>query len=88
MLGDSATLPLPASDAEVVAALDRLRIAPLLAGWRGGPAADRRAILAAARAVDAFAAAEAHRLAELDINPLIVTADAAVAADALIRFGP
>ena len=88
MLSDSATLPIPASEAEVAAALDGLRIAPLLAGHRGRAPADRGAILAAVHAVQAFAEAESHRLAELDINPLIVTADGAVAADALVRFAP
>ncbi|RMD49826.1 MAG: hypothetical protein D6832_00990, partial [Alphaproteobacteria bacterium] len=58
----------------------------LLAGWRGRPAASERAILDALEAVQRFALAEAGRLLELEINPLICTPDRAVAADALIRF--
>ena len=37
-------------------------------------------------AVQAFAVAEAARLLELDINPLIVMPTGAVAADALVRL--
>jgi succinyl-CoA synthetase beta subunit len=87
LLADSASLLLPASEAELAAALDGLRAAPLLSGYRGRPAACRRAVLDAAMAFQRFVEAEAHRLEEVEINPLICTPDRAVAADALIRFG-
>ena len=87
LLADSASLLLPASEAELAAALDGLRAAPLLSGYRGRPAACRRAVLDAAMALQRFVEAEAQRLEEVEINPLICTPDRAVAADALIRFG-
>jgi acetate---CoA ligase (ADP-forming) len=85
LMQDSASLLIPASDTAVNAALDRLRIAPLLAGYRGAPAADRPALLRAIRAVQDFAIEHADTLQEIEVNPLICTADDAIAADALLR---
>ena len=72
---------------DIDAALDRLRIAPLLRGDRGKPAADRAALIAAILAVQDCAMAHAATLLELEINPLIATTDRAVAVDALIQLG-
>ncbi len=87
MLRDSVSLILPVTAADVGAALDRLRVAPLLRGYRGRPPADRGAILRAAMALQDYVTAHAARLDEAEINPLICTATSAVAADALIRIG-
>lgn len=85
LLQDSASLLLPVSDAQVSTALDSLKIAPLLAGYRGKPGADRAAILRAVQAVQSYVQAEATGLEEIEINPLLCTPDDAVAADALMR---
>ncbi|NKX38964.1 acetate--CoA ligase family protein [Tritonibacter mobilis] len=85
IMQDSASVLLPASDAALNTALDSLRIAPLLSGYRGAPPADRAAILCAIRAVEAYVVAEAEGLEEIEINPLLCTPSDAVAADALIR---
>ncbi len=87
IMGDTASLILPASEAEIATALHNLRIAPLLHGYRGKPPADMAALVAAIRAVQDCAIAHAGALIELEINPLIATADRAVAVDALIRLG-
>ncbi|MFD0860275.1 acetate--CoA ligase family protein [Roseovarius aquimarinus] len=87
ILQDSVSLILPAGDEEVAEALGRLRIARLLAGYRGQPGADRAAILRAVRAVQDYVARNAETLEEVEINPLICTPARAVAADALIRKG-
>lgn len=87
ILKDSATLLIPASVAEVQTALDSLRIAPLLNGYRGAPAADRAAIVAAVQAVQDFVTENQGRVSEVEINPLLCRADSAVAVDALIRMG-
>jgi acyl-CoA synthetase (NDP forming) len=87
LMQDGVSLLLPVTEAEIGAALDRLRLAPVLAGYRGRPGADRAAIARAVLAVQAFVAAHAARLEEVEINPLICTPDRAVAADALIRIG-
>ncbi|PRZ46718.1 acetate--CoA ligase family protein [Tritonibacter scottomollicae] len=85
IMQDSASVLLPASDAALNAALDGLKIAPLLAGYRGAPAADRNAILRAIRSIEAYVVAEAEGLEEIEINPLLCTPTEAVAADALMR---
>jgi len=87
VMEDSASLLLPVTGAEVAAALDGLRIAPLLRGYRGKPAADTAAIIRAAMAVQDYVTAHAQTLEEVEINPLICTPDGAIAADALIRIG-
>lgn len=86
IMQDSRVLLLPVDPAETRAALDALRIAPLLRGHRGRPAGDMAAVIAAIEAVGRFALDHADRLAELDINPLLVRKRGSVAADALIRL--
>lgn len=87
VLADTTSLLLPVCADDIDAALDRLRIAPLLRGYRGKPAADRAALIAAILAVQDCAMAHAATLLELEINPLIATTDRAVAVDALIQLG-
>jgi len=57
----------------------------VLDGYRGRPAADHAAILRAVRAVGSYVLDHAEGLEEIEINPLICTADDAIAADALMR---
>jgi acyl-CoA synthetase (NDP forming) len=64
-----------------------LHIAPLLAGYRGKPGVDLVAIAQAVMAVQAYVIANAARLDEIEINPLICGETFAIAADALIRIG-
>lgn len=85
LLTDSASLLVPASEADVRDALGRLKIAKLLNGYRGAPAADKTAIVDAVMAVQAYV--QAAKPMEIEINPLICGAGFAVAADALIRIG-
>ena len=84
LLADTATLLLPTNTEEVTAALDALKVAKLLNGWRGKPAADTGAAVAAILSVAGFAEAHIDTLDELDINPLIVCERGAFAADALL----
>lgn len=85
LLKDSATLLLPTNRDEIIRALHGLRIWKLVAGFRG-KSADQEAIIKSIEAVAAFAAAHDSQIEELDINPLFVLPDGAVAADALIRM--
>ena len=88
LLADRTLLLLPTTPAEIRAALRELKGAALLQGFRGRPAGDIDAVVAAALAVARFAAEHADRLAELDINPLIVRPAGlgVVAADVLVRW--
>jgi len=85
LLDDNTTLLVPASRAEVRGALDRLKTAPLLHGYRGKPAAQMDAVLDAVMAVQAYV--QDNLPLEVEINPLICTETRAIAADALIRLG-
>lgn len=82
---DTRSLLLPASENEIVTALLSLKSAPLLTGFRGKAPADIDAIVATAKRIADYALAQAGRLEEMDINPLIVTSDGVIAVDALIR---
>lgn len=87
LLKDSRSLLLPTTDAAIREALLSLRSAPLLQGFRGRPAVDLDAMVKAIRAVADYACEHAEQLLELDVNPLLVNAQGAVAVDALIRLG-
>ena len=86
LLKDSATLLLPVTAPDVDNALRGLKMFPLLDGYRGRPKADVDAAVRAILGIADFALANATRLAELDINPLIVCAEGAWVADALMVF--
>ncbi len=85
LLKDSATLLLPTNRDEIIRALKSLRIWKLVEGYRGKHG-DAEAILKSVEAVAAFAATHETTLEELDINPLFVLPQGAVAADALVRM--
>ncbi|MGR3813073.1 MAG: acetate--CoA ligase family protein [Cognatishimia activa] len=85
LLQDGRSLLVPAGDAEITEALSELRIAKQLNGYRGAAPADMPSVLAAIRAVQDYVMANAEGLEEIEINPLLCTAETAVAVDALIR---
>ena len=87
VLQDRVSLILPAEKDALHSALDQLKIARVLAGYRGKPAANRDAIVAAILAVQDYVIAHCDQVEEVEINPLIVTAEQVVAADALIKIG-
>jgi acyl-CoA synthetase (NDP forming) len=88
LLRDSATLLPPFDAASIEAGLRSLRVAKLLAGFRGQPAGDVPALVQTALACARYAEANLETLAELDINPIVVrpAGSGAVAVDALIRL--
>jgi acetyltransferase len=67
--------------------IDTSRLAPLLAGYRGQPPADEKALLATLLKVSQMAC-ELPWLAELDINPLLVDEHGVLALDARVRLRP
>ena len=86
LVGDARTLLLPTDRDSIVRALAALKVSTLLAGYRGAPAANIDAVVDVVMKVAAFAEAHRGSLEELDINPLIVQRDGAVAADVLLRM--
>ena len=88
LLQDAATLLFPVARHEVLAALQSLKVWPLLAGFRGKAAGDVDALLDAVMAVADYAQAHADQLVELDVNPVLVLSNGhgVLAVDALIRL--
>ncbi|GBL19412.1 acetate--CoA ligase [ADP-forming] II subunit beta [Anaerolineaceae bacterium] len=79
---DTACLLAPVSAADIRRSLESLRIFPLLTGFRGQPAGDINALVALTQSVILLALG--NNLAEIEINPVLVTPNAAVAADAFM----
>ncbi|WP_344933860.1 GNAT family N-acetyltransferase [Sphaerisporangium flaviroseum] len=87
LLADRAFRVPPISGAEAVRMLGELRCEPLLRGYRGRPAANVQAlqaqIIGVGRLMD-----DLPEVAELDLNPVIVTPAGAVAVDVRVRLAP
>jgi acetate---CoA ligase (ADP-forming) len=77
---DVATRVLPVGPEEVDEMLGELRIAPLLDGYRGAAACDRRALVRAVLSL-CRCALETPDVAEIEVNPLFARADGALAVD-------
>jgi len=88
LLRDSQSLLLPSGREEIKAALLCLRSAALLTGFRGRAEADIEAAVDAIEAIAHFTQENFNKIAELDVNPLMIRAKGlgAVAADALLRM--
>jgi len=85
VLGDAVTLLLPATRQDMARALERLKISRLLDGYRGGPAANRGALLNMLERLAVFAADDANRVVEIEINPLFVGAEDCTVVDVLLH---
>jgi acyl-CoA synthetase (NDP forming) len=83
LLADTRTLVLPVVADEVWDALHALRLWPLLDGYRGRTRADAAAVVDAVMALQALLVAT-PAIEEIEINPLMVRAQGAVAVDAVI----
>ena len=83
LLDDTVSLLLPASADDVRGGLRRLRVWPMLAGHRGRPPAAVDAVVETVSALGALVRDD-RSIIEVEINPLMVTPHAAVAADALM----
>ena len=88
IMKDQRSLLLPVTKTDILDALDRLKIAPMLKGYRGQPSTNPDAIANAVLALQDYVVTNADTLLEVEINPLIVTVDRAIAADALITKSP
>lgn len=84
VLADTVTLILPATRAQVLEAMRGLRLWPLLDGYRGRAKADMASVAAIAVQLGDLMLADAS-LEEIEINPILVRPEGAVAVDALIR---
>ncbi len=88
LIKDVAFRLLPVTPADARAMIGELKIAKLLAGFRGKPAADVEALVQAICGLSDFYLAHRQLLSDIEINPLIVLANGVRAVDVrLIRFG-
>jgi acetate---CoA ligase (ADP-forming) len=88
LLRDASFRMPPVTDLDAAEMLDRLRLKPLLDGYRGAPAGDRGALLTLVQRVSALVEA-VPELREMDLNPVKVLppGQGAVVVDARIRVG-
>ena len=66
------------------ALIDGVKASALLRGWRGAPPADRAALADALVKLSEFAAAHAHEITAIDINPLVARPQGCTCLDAVI----
>jgi len=85
ILKDSTTLVLPVTHQNVAQAFQRLKIAPILNGYRGQAAVDMAALVDAVMSVQSYVQQNMNDVLEVEINPIIATPTTAIAVDALIR---
>jgi acetate---CoA ligase (ADP-forming) len=90
LLNDTVCAPAPVSIAEARAMIGRIKTAPLLTGYRGGPAHDIEALAQAIVTISTLAAQHKDRLRSLEINPLRVLpgSGGVVALDAALEMDP
>ena len=84
ILNDRRFLLPPAGRASARRALDLLSCRSLLDGVRGMPACDTEALCETIAKLSVIAETCGHRIAEFDINPLIVSGDGCMAVDVLV----
>ncbi|MEM8859440.1 MAG: acetate--CoA ligase family protein [Chloroflexota bacterium] len=89
LLQDIQTLVLPASSYEIEAALRRLRLFPIIEGYRGKVGADVDKVVETIALLANHAVAKRDRLFLLEVNPLIIRPDGhyPVVVDASMQLG-
>lgn len=85
VFADTSARLAPVSPGEARVMLDELRMAPLLRGTRGEPPVDREALAAIVGRFSQLMV-DLPEIGEIEINPLTVGADGAVAVDARARL--
>ena len=84
LLADTVTLVWPVTQNQIAAGLEKLRLWPLLDGYRGRPKADVAALIDIAMRLGQ-AMQDDDTLEEIEINPILLRQSGAVAVDALVR---
>ena len=82
-LHDTVVIPAASGEDEIVAALRRLRAAPILAGVRGAPALDVHGAAQVLAILGAIIDATPG-ISEIELNPLVLYPEGVLALDALI----
>ena len=85
LLKDSQNLLLPLDEKEIERAIKKLKLYPMMCGFRGKAKVDLNAISRAVIAIVKLVEDKQETLLELDINPLFVYEQEVIAADCVIR---
>ena len=85
LVGDSETVLLPAPASDIASAIERLRVATLLRGFRGAQAVEMSKLVDAIERIAIFAVGFGPEFEEIEINPLFVYQDRVCAVDAVLR---
>ena len=88
IMKDTVSFIVPTSADDIRALLPSLKSYPLLTGFRGKSAVNIDDLIKAIMALQSYVVAHADRIEEVEINPIMCTTTAAIAADALIRIAP
>ncbi len=86
LIADAVTLILPASDVEILLALEKLKISHLLNGFRGSAAVNKHRLTETIKRLANYVKANTNRIAEIEINPLFVFADDVYVVDVLMQL--
>jgi succinyl-CoA synthetase beta subunit len=87
LMADAATLLLPATTRDIRSAIEKLKLARLLQGYRGGRAVDLDMLCRFVQGLCDYVVANRERIAELEINPLFVYEDRVMIVDVLMLEG-
>jgi acyl-CoA synthetase (NDP forming) len=78
----------PFDGAAALRLIDGLKLRPVLDGVRGRPRADIESLAETAARLSRLAAELEEVIAEIDVNPVLVTPEGAIAVDALVVAAP
>jgi len=85
LLEDAVTVILPAVEAEILAAINQLKISKILNGYRGSQAVNKTSLVNDITKIINYAIKNKNRIAEIEINPLFVYAEEVYAVDVLMQ---
>lgn len=85
LMDDTCSFIIPTDGNHLKQALTQLKVGKILNGYRGKPAAQIDKVVDAILSVQAYVLANLDAVEEVEVNPLLVTPNRAVAVDALIR---
>ena len=83
---DVALAAAPLDESRANDLIDRTRVATLIAGYRGKPALDRAALVAALIGLSRLAVDAGDAISEIDVNPFVLMEKGGVALDGLVAL--
>ncbi len=86
LIADAITLILPAGEREILLSLEKLKISPLLDGFRGAEAVDKNLLAKTLGRLAEHVGTNANRIADIEINPLFVFPHDVYVVDVLMQL--